>query len=319
MKGGDNQATNVNEAAFGRFNKSNENTRFSIGIGTSDINRKNAVEVTDEGEVYIKGIGSYDGTNIGSSKDLSFAFNELPFIRRGPGYNAIKYGEGSIAGLYSSNIYLRGIDYNSRKVYLSADETADIVTSNFIELFDANIDLSPYLNNYVFFIYHDGTLGRSFVTKTKGNILYLDLLSSNRVLSNKVYSEKPINISGGVVSPRNASAFQGCSALNDHSHAEGLKTIALGARSHAEGSYTITRNNAEHSQGKYNKSNAGTIHSVGIGTSKIRKNANEIMDDGKHYILGVGGYDGTNPTTAKSVQEVINELVNKLNEITTND
>ena len=270
--------------------------------------------------MYIKGIGSYDGTNIGSSKDLSFAFNELPFIRRGPGNNAIKYGEGSIAGLYSSGIYLRGIDYNNRKVYLSADETADIVTSNFIEIFDANIDLSPYLNNYVFFIYHDGTLGRSFVTKTKGNTLYLDLLSSNRVLSNKVYTEKPIFLSGGASSPRNASAFQGCSALNDHSHAEGFKTIALGVRSHAEGSYTITRNNAEHAEGKYNKSNTNTIHSVGIGSSSTnRKNAHEIMDDGKHYIYGIGGYDGTNPTTAKSVQEVINELINKLNEITTND
>lgn len=36
---------------------------------------------------------------------------------------------------------------------------------------------------------------------------------------------------------------------------------------------------------------------------------------GKQYLKGVGGYDGTNPTAAKSVQEVINELVDIINQI----
>lgn len=44
-----------------------------------------------------------------------------------------------------------------------------------------------------------------------------------------------------------------------------------------------------------------------------------VKSNGDVCVLGVGGYDGTNLDTAKSVQEVINELVNKLNEITTND
>lgn len=47
------------------------------------------------------------------------------------------------------------------------------------------------------------------------------------------------------------------------------------------------------------------------------------MQDGNHYIYGIGGYDGTTAIIAnaqgiiaKSVQEVINELVNIINEIT---
>ena len=89
-------------------------------------------------------------------------------------------------------------------------------------------------------------------------------------------------------------------AAGASSHAEGDSTFAYGAASHAEGYYTRTRNTNEHAEGKYNKSTSGTtLHSVGIGTSNsARKNAHEITTDGKHYILGVGGYDGTNVTTS---------------------
>lgn len=114
-------------------------------------------------------------------------------------------------------------------------------------------------------------------------------------------------------------------AESEMAHAEGYMTKAMKNASHTEGVGTVAENNTgEHAEGKYNKSNEGTIHSVGIGTSDIkRKNAHEILQNGKHYIYGIGGYDGTNAVTpnsqgiiAKSVQEVINELVNIINEIT---
>ena len=120
------------------------------------------------------------------------------------------------------------------------------------------------------------------------------------------------------------------------SHAEGYMTQTgeYANASHAEGYMTQTTNVFEHAQGRCNLSHQvipkdlsnptqeemgkGTLYSVGIGmptteddpTSAIRMNAHEIMQDGKCFIYGIGGYDGTNPTTAKSVQEVINELVN---------
>ena len=97
------------------------------------------------------------------------------------------------------------------------------------------------------------------------------------------------------------------------SHSEGNSTVAAGFISHAEGKGTIAKNDAEHAEGIYNKSNTNTIHSVGIGTSKTdRKNAHEIHLDGKHYIYGIGGYDGTNSQTEgiKTVQEVVGEVEN---------
>ena len=106
---------------------------------------------------------------------------------------------------------------------------------------------------------------------------------------------------------------------------------ASGKYAHAEGRGNITNNEYEHASGKYNVSipktadntTADATHfSIGIGTSEKdaeRKNAFEAKQNGDVYITGIGGFTGANSSSSKSVQEVINELVNKLNEITTND
>lgn len=99
----------------------------------------------------------------------------------------------------------------------------------------------------------------------------------------------------------------------------GNNTEAKGNRSFTQGEGTVANNIAEVAFGRYNNSNDNTLFSIGFGKSHTSKNAIEVTKDGDVYITGIGGYDSTNPTTAKSVQEVINELVNKLNEITTND
>jgi len=84
-------------------------------------------------------------------------------------------------------------------------------------------------------------------------------------------------------------------------HAEGHTALAYGNYSHAEGAHTQTSNLYEHAQGNYNKSNPGTIDSIGIGDSTTRRNATEVMQDGRVYVYGVGGYDGTNPAAAQDV------------------
>lgn len=105
-------------------------------------------------------------------------------------------------------------------------------------------------------------------------------------------------------------------ASGAYSHAEGDYTTASGDYSHAEGDYTLTGNDAEHAQGRYNKThrvsftfgNAGnTIHSIGIGNSEsARKNAVEVMQNGDVYIFGAGAYDGTEITSdTKSLQDLV--------------
>lgn len=62
---------NEGEHASGKYNVSNSDTQFSIGIGTSKSVRKNAFEVNQNGDVYVNGIGGYDGTNPTNSKDIA--------------------------------------------------------------------------------------------------------------------------------------------------------------------------------------------------------------------------------------------------------
>lgn len=122
--------------------------------------------------------------------------------------------------------------------------------------------------------------------------------------------------------PYSHSEGYATTASNSASHAEGNFTEANGDASHAEGRTTITQNFAEHAEGQCNKSNkakrtfgdaGNTLHSVGMGTlPSARKNAHEIMQNGDQYIYGIGGYDGTNPSSAESVQQVINGLQEKV-------
>lgn len=65
------KTSNVAEFSIGRYNKSNTNTRFSVGIGTagSELGRKNAFEVMQNGNAYLVGLnsGGYNGTNAGET------------------------------------------------------------------------------------------------------------------------------------------------------------------------------------------------------------------------------------------------------------
>lgn len=104
----------------------------------------------------------------------------------------------------------------------------------------------------------------------------------------------------------------------DSSHAEGENNIVnTGAyASHVEGEYNRVNNKAEHASGRYNKSIKSTIatkatqFSIGIGTSDDdRKNALEVKKNGDIFIIGLGGYDGTNSDSAQPIQEVIASLL----------
>ena len=106
-------------------------------------------------------------------------------------------------------------------------------------------------------------------------------------------------------------------ATSENAHAEGNHTTANGNASHTEGYYTVANNNVEHAEGQYNVSNkasttfgnaGNTIHSVGIGTSNARKNAFEIMQNGDAYLLGIGGYNGKNYSSASTLQSVLSNI-----------
>ncbi len=119
------------------------------------------------------------------------------------------------------------------------------------------------------------------------------------------------------------SHAEGCEthAIGTYSHAEGYGTQAIGTYSHAGGDGSEARVNcsfahgfrvlavsrdSETAFGRYNKSNVATLFSIGFGDSDSnRKNAFEIMKNGRLFVFGLGGYDGTNPDSALSVQDLL--------------
>ena len=72
---------NAAEHASGKYNQSHKDTTiFSIGIGESKADRKNAIEVTQDGDIYVNSIGGYDGTNPSNSKDIATYLPNMVYI-----------------------------------------------------------------------------------------------------------------------------------------------------------------------------------------------------------------------------------------------
>ena len=79
------ETNNRGEAAFGNFNVSvgdsdeSENTAFSVGIGTKSSDRKNAFEVKQSGDIYIKGVEGriQDGIGIAIGNTAQNHLNNL--------------------------------------------------------------------------------------------------------------------------------------------------------------------------------------------------------------------------------------------------
>lgn len=106
-----------------------------------------------------------------------------------------------------------------------------------------------------------------------------------------------------------------CASEGRASHVGGVDSVAKGANSFAHGEGLGTNIGSESAFGKFNKSTwsadeaVASLFSVGCGTSDIdRKNAIEVKKNGDVYIIGIGGFDGTNSDSALSLQEVIANL-----------
>ena len=76
---------NAGEVALGRYNYSEQDIIFSIGCGYFDDSdpdnpqevRENAVAITNDGKIYIKGLGQYTGTQISGATSLQDFLNNL--------------------------------------------------------------------------------------------------------------------------------------------------------------------------------------------------------------------------------------------------
>lgn len=138
---GDNTITNnPAEHAEGKYNKSNmggtaaTNTISSIGIGNASSSipggeRKNAVEVMQNGDTYVISIGSYDGTNINNASTLQSVLNsKQPTLVSGTNIKTIN--NENILG--SGNLQVSGLPS-----YTSADNDKFLRVINGVAVWNA--------------------------------------------------------------------------------------------------------------------------------------------------------------------------------------
>ena len=94
---------------------------------------------------------------------------------------------------------------------------------------------------------------------------------------------------------------ENCSTVGQDSIAAGQYSVANETGSFALGRSAVASNKGEVAVGVANVShcddnnNINTVFSVGIGihSGPVRQNGFEILKDGKVYVLGIGGYEGT--------------------------
>lgn len=116
-------------------------------------------------------------------------------------------------------------------------------------------------------------------------------------------------------------------ANDNYAHAEGYKNTAYGLGAHVEGQfnstygdgahsegyYTVAYGQGAHGEGRYNKFNGNTLSSIGFGSVENgRRNAFEVMQNGDIYAYGVGNYDGTNPESAYTLKETVDNLSERI-------
>lgn len=303
---------NIGENANGTFNVSNtgsedsKKTIHSIGIGTKDSDRSNALEIMQNGDIYLYGVGGYEGDNASDSKSIQSIIQDsqsggdytLP-IASADTLGGIKVGEGlNIDGEGVLSSTGSGVG----KIDNQLEAEGVIVYSEIFNVYDD----SEYKNTAS----GAGSHVEGAANKVLGNFSHCEGIQ-NTVEGNFSHCEgSDTSVKG------NYAHSEGLQNIADGegSHSEGLNNSSIGRCSHTEGRYTTANNDFEHAQGISNMSNKGsepqdqTIHSIGIGVMSTPKNAQEVMTNGDHYIYGIGGYDGTNYSEAQTLQEVVNSL-----------
>lgn len=324
---------NEAEHAEGKFNKSNKtsddfgnagNTIHSIGIGSSEAN-KNAQEVMQNGDFYVINVGGYDGTTITEAQTLQEVISNKVDKEEGKGLSTEDYTTEEKTKLNSIE---EGAQVNIQSDWNQSDETLKDYIKNKPDLTVYQLKeegKSLTSNNYTteekekLSGIEDGAQVNTVnsVNGQTGNVVIEQLTAGNNInIENNVITAK--GYSTDTTNYTFATGYD-TNAIDVYTHAEGFGTKAQGSAAHAEGCKTVTTNAYEHAQGGYNLSNTGenqsdkTLHSIGIGDGEEnRKNAHEVMQNGDTYIIGIGGYIGTNPTEAKTLQEVIAEILSKL-------
>jgi len=353
-EGDSTKTNNQSEHAEGSFNKSNKtsdtygdagNTQHSVGIGTLG-DRKNAFEIMQNGDAYLYGVGDYEGTNLKTDKtkpsktvqDIIKSLENDSVFEKGSGkYSIQQKGTGATAsgiasfaegyGTYATDgfSHAEGNNTYANGMYSHAEGQYTYANNIYSHAEGQNTYASGMASHAEGF----RTIVNGQDSHVEGSLTYISASAkaSHAEGETTYVLGGPGSHSEGMYTYTysGASHVEGFYSINNGfaTHVEGNHSYSYSSASgaHAEGIYTYVTNSGEHGEGIYNFSHTGetdsekTRHSIGIGSSEQRKNAFEVMANGDIYAYNIGGYDGTNPSSENTLQQVIGEIETKIGDI----
>ena len=177
--GNNNIVNSDSETAVGSWNRSSENTKFTVGIGTGSTDRKNAFEVTSDGSVYINGVGDYVGNNASSTNSVKAVIDgKQDTLVSGTSIKTIN-GE-SILG--SGDITISG---------------GDTSTGKDVYIFETNSSIGSPLPSYQF-TYEDMTNISTAMNSGDYSQMYIKFTDGN-LCAVTCYNSTVISATGGVI------------------------------------------------------------------------------------------------------------------------
>ena len=316
------------EHAEGRYNKSYQSISapiqviHSVGIGTSEDNRKNAHEIKFNGDHYIYGLGNFDGTNSAEAQTLQEVINsKQATITAGTGLEF----EGNTLNVTLDTTVFKVVSVlpdspaagDENKIHLvpGASTGANNAYTEYAWVnsaweilgeYTSEVDLTPYLKSSdAESTYLKITNAESeYATKTelagKQNSTddTLETTSKNIVGAINELASKPTGV--GKVDPNSDGTGEifNCyesdsdnfidanQATGRFAHAEGRDTVASGDRSHAEGRGARATGLTSHAEGDGTRASGDTSHAEGFSTTA----AGDFSHAEGYYSYAYGDY-----------------------------
>lgn len=293
---GDNTvANNGAEHAEGKYNVSHSSTISSIGIGTSSSDRKNAFEVLGNGNIYVKGLGNYDGTSIANVDSLQTVITDVN-TRLSDLKSAVQIGDNIV------------IATSPRSEFYSTNKGAE-----------DNVIIGTASIEYTY-LYDIGSFKKNIIVGDGNKLNNCD----RTAVSSSVIFGSNNNVTGGVCI--------GVGNTNQSTSDKRQVFTLLGIRLTAGDSNNITynynfvpyatvigfNNNPTTFNGIYSSYQNGDWTDAGafeVGAGKHNTSVSILAQksDGNLYIKGVGGWDGMSSVkNKKSINTIISEFETRI-------
>lgn len=261
------------EIAAGKFNTTQEEPKviLSVGIGKSKEERENAITILENGEVYVKGIGGYDGTNLPASSIQNIIGEEVAEtvpLEPGDAENSLVQ-EGSSAVAFGVNSTAFGTSStNAKDRGITEESTLEAV----IEEWSTS---DPESDKFAL------TLGEA--SHIEGN--------NCLALGKNSHAE-----GNGTIAGDNSSHAEGTGSVasGKYAHAEGLETTASESYAHTEGKKTEATEESTHAQNYETKAKSRGSHAEGYKsqTSKSGYSSNTLSPKAQPSSSDEGWYNG---------------------------